>query len=69
MDPNILLIVLDSARARNMSLYGYERETTPNLNQLEETATVYDQARAPARWSLPSHVSMFTGHHVTQHGV
>lgn len=69
MDPNILLIVLDSARARNMSLYGYERETTPNLNQLEETATVYDQARAPARWSLPSHVSLFTGHHVTQHGV
>lgn len=69
MEPNVLLVVLDSARAQNMSLYGYERETTPNLERLADAATVYEQARAPARWSLPSHVSLFTGRHAAQHGV
>lgn len=67
--PNVLLVVLDSARAQNMSLYGYERETTPFLETLAERATVYEQARAPARWSLPSHVSLFTGLETAQHGV
>lgn len=66
MKPNVLL---DSARAQNMSLYGYERETTPYLETLAERATVYEQARAPARWTLPSHVSLFTGLETAQHGV
>jgi hypothetical protein len=30
--PNVLLIVLDTVRAQSMSLYGYERATTPFLN-------------------------------------
>jgi arylsulfatase len=69
MKPNFLLVVLDSARAQNMSLYGYERETTPYLERLAEHATVYEQARSPARWSLPSHVSLFTGLETAQHRV
>jgi arylsulfatase A len=70
--PNVLLVVLDSVRARNCSLYGYQRETTPFLHSLAGEATVYTQARAPSNWSLPSHVSIFTGtdahaHKVTTH--
>ena len=29
--PNILLITLDAVRAKNLSIYGYEKDTTPNL--------------------------------------
>lgn len=65
--PNVLLIVLDSVRARNVSLYGYESDTTPFLDTFAEDATVYRQARAPGRWSLPSHASLFTGYHVAEH--
>lgn len=65
--PNVLLIVLDSVRARNVSLYGYERKTTPFLDSFADSATVYTQARAPGRWSLPSHASLFTGFHVAEH--
>lgn len=69
---NILLIVLDSVRAKNCSLYGHRRETTPELDALAAEATVYDHARAPSNWTLPCHVSMFTGlethvHEVTVH--
>ena len=70
--PNVLLVVLDSVRAQNCSLYGYRNHTTPFLETLASESTVYTQARAPATWSLPSHISLFTGiethaHKVTVH--
>ena len=64
---NVLLVVLDSVRAKNTSLHGYERETTPFLSSFAGRATLYRQARAPGIHSIASHVSMFTGSHVEQH--
>jgi len=69
MKPNVLLVVLDSVRARNTSLHGHVNDTTPFLRSFAEGATTYTNARAPTTWSLPSHVSMFTGHHVAEHGL
>lgn len=66
---NFLLIVLDSVRASNTSLHGYERETTPFLESLSMESKTYSQARSPSRWSVPSHASMFTGLHTPEHGV
>ncbi len=59
--PNVLLIVLDTVRADHMSLYGYVRPTTPNLERFAKRGVRFDQARATAPWTLPSHASMFTG--------
>ena len=59
--PNVLLVVLDTVRAQNLSLYGYGRSTTPNLEQWAKTGIVFDKAIASAPWTLPSHASMFTG--------
>lgn len=67
--PNVLLVVMDSVRAANTSLHGHEHETTPFLEEFAEEATVYEQARSPGTWSLPSHTSIFTGIHVVEHGV
>jgi arylsulfatase A-like enzyme len=60
--PNILFIVLDTVRADRLSLYGYERPTTPNLERLSKRGIRFDNARATAPWTLASHASMFTGH-------
>lgn len=68
-DINVLYIVVDSLRAGDTSLHGYRRETTPFLEEFAQQATVYTEARAPDRWSLPSHTSMFTGYHVAEHGM
>lgn len=65
--PNVLLIVLDSVRARNTSLHGHHHETTPVLDRFTEGATWYTQARAPGIHSITSHVSLFTGYPVAQH--
>lgn len=59
--PNVLLIVWDTVRARNMSLYGYGRRTTPNLERWSSSAAVFDRASSTSSWTLPSHASMMTG--------
>ena len=59
--PNVLLIVLDTVRSANLSVYGYDRPTTPGLERLARQATVFDRAIATSSWTLPSHASMFTG--------
>ena len=59
--PNVLLIVLDTVRADHLSLYGYQRATTPTLERLAKRAIRFDEARATAPWTLASHASMFTG--------
>jgi arylsulfatase A-like enzyme len=59
--PNVLLIVMDTVRASSLSLYGYHRDTTPNLARLARRGITFEQARATAPWTLPSHASMFTG--------
>jgi arylsulfatase A-like enzyme len=58
--PNVLLLVLDTVRADRLSLYGYERPTTPNLDRLAHQGIRFDGARAAAPWTLPSHASFFT---------
>ncbi len=59
--PNVLLIVLDTVRADRLSVYGYQRRTTPNLEQLAQRGIRFTQARSTAPWTLPSHASMLTG--------
>jgi arylsulfatase A-like enzyme len=63
--PNILLITLDTVRADHLSLYGYGRRTSPALERLASRGIRFEEAHAPAPWTLPSHASMFTGrwHH------
>lgn len=58
---NVLLVVMDTVRADRLSLHGYGRKTTPNLERLAPEAIRFEQARSTAPWTLPSHVSMFTG--------
>jgi arylsulfatase A-like enzyme len=59
--PNVVLLVLDAVRQRDMSLHGYERETTPNLTSFARQGLVFERAFATSPWSLPSHASMLSG--------
>ncbi len=66
--PNIILMVLDTVGAKHLSLYGYHRPTTPNLEKIAQECSVYTRCFAPACWTVPSHASMFTGLYPSQHG-
>jgi hypothetical protein len=59
--PNVLWVIWDTVRSDNLSLHGYERETTPGLDRLASRGVTFEHAVAPSPWTLPSHASMFTG--------
>jgi len=66
--PNILLIVMDTQRADNLSCYGYSKETTPNIDRIAKDGAVFLNNITPGVWTLPSHASLFTGRYVSGHG-
>ena len=65
---SIVLVVLDTVRADHLGLYGYERATTPRLEELATSAIVYDRAYATASWTLPTIASILTGQAAGVHG-
>jgi arylsulfatase A-like enzyme len=67
--PNILLLVMDSARAASMSCYGAPRPTTPYLEQLAQESTVYTRTISVGCWTLPVHATLFTGLFPARHGL
>jgi hypothetical protein len=65
--PNILIFVLDALSARNMSLYGYPRETTPNLTKFASRANVYHSHYSPANFTSAGTASLLSGLHPWNH--
>ncbi len=58
---SVLLIVLDTVRADHLSLQGYDRATSPTLDELSKRGIRFAAAQAPSSWTLTSHSSFFTG--------
>jgi len=66
--PNVIILVLDTVRADHLSLHGYHRPTTPNLERLAPEFLVCRNAVSAAPWTVPSHASLFTGQYPLEHG-
>ena len=61
-DPqNVIVIVFDAWSAYHMSLYGYQRETTPNIARLADRAVVYHNHYAGGNFTTPGTASILTG--------
>lgn len=58
---NVLIVVFDAWSAKNVPLFGYERETTPNLSRVADRATVYHNHFAGANWTTPGTATLLTG--------
>src|SRR5262249_10937784 len=59
--PNVVLIVMDTVRAANLSAYGYGRNTTPHVDRVAARGVLFEHAVSAAPWTLPSHATLFTG--------
>lgn len=67
---NVILISLDTLRADHLSLYGHTVETSPRIDAWAgERGTVFENTVAAAPWTLPAHVSLFTGLDAHRHGI
>jgi len=67
-DPDVILLVVDTLRAKNLSLYGYDRATSPALEKFAKDAVTYENAVSPGTWSVPAHASLLTGRWPSFHG-
>ncbi|MFQ5740492.1 MAG: sulfatase-like hydrolase/transferase [Acidobacteriota bacterium] len=66
--PNVILLVLDTVRADHLSLYGYPRDTSPNLKRVAAGATTFLNAVSTSDVTLSAHASLFTGLYANRHG-
>ena len=60
-DKNTIVIILDAARADHFSLYGYFRQTTPNIDKFAREATVFFNAFSESLSTRCSIGTLFTG--------
>lgn len=67
--PNVLLVSIDSLRADHLGAYGYGRDTSPAIDALARDGVLFEQAIAPAPWTIPSHMTLLTGLSPEVHGV
>jgi hypothetical protein len=66
--PNLLFVVLDCARAKNFAMNDAAHSAhTPVIDRLARQGTVFTGAVAPSNWTVPSHMSMFTGNYPGAH--
>ena len=66
--PNIVVITVDTLRADHMSAYGYEYQTTPNIDRLLAKGALFTQARTIEPLTAPSLATMITGLYPHEHG-
>lgn len=59
--PNILLLVFDTFSAHHISLFGYRRNTTPNIAKFANRAMVYHQHHSGGNFTVPGTASLLTG--------
>jgi arylsulfatase A-like enzyme len=65
--PNIILVTFDAMTARDMSVYGYHRETTPFISEWAKKATLFTRAQAESNFTTPATASLMTGKRVWTH--
>jgi hypothetical protein len=58
---NVIIIIFDALSAYNISLYGYPRETMPNLAKLAERAILYNKHYAGGSFTTTGTASLLTG--------
>jgi len=58
---NLIIIGIDSLRADHMSLYGYDRLTTPHMDKFAGGGTVYERTFSPHIPTTSGYGAMFTG--------
>ncbi|MFH0846706.1 MAG: sulfatase [Chloroflexota bacterium] len=67
--PNILLIVIDALRARNLSCYGYDKLTSPNIDALAQKGVLFENCFSTTNVTDPSFTTILSGKYPASHGM
>ncbi|RLF47064.1 MAG: hypothetical protein DRN29_03515 [Thermoplasmata archaeon] len=67
--PNILFIIIDALRVKNLSCYGYEKEVSPNIDDLATRGVLFADAYSCINTTDPSLTTIFSGRYPLSHGI
>ena len=66
---NVVFIIIDALRARNLSCYGYPKQTTPNIDALARKGVLFEDAFSCTNSTDSSLTSIFSGKYPINHGI
>jgi arylsulfatase A-like enzyme len=58
---NVILISIDTLRADHLGCYGYPLPTSPKIDAFASRGALFKKAISASGWTVPSHMTMFTG--------
>lgn len=67
--PNVLIVLLDGARADHLGCFGYPLETTPHIDTLAREGLRFSDVVTPSPWSRPAFASLITGRYPSSIGM
>jgi len=68
-DVNVLFILVDTLRAERLGQYGYERDTSPFLDELAASGVRFERHLAQSSWTKASMASLWTGLYPARTGI
>jgi arylsulfatase A-like enzyme len=66
--PNVILVLIDTLRADHLGVYGYARNTSPNIDKFASEGILFENAFSQASWTYPSVASIQTSLYPSQIG-
>lgn len=66
---NVVMISLDILRPDHLGAYGYQRNTSPNIDRLAKQSVLFENAIAHSYLTPVAHMSVFTGQYPRLHGM
>ena len=66
---NIILIVIDALRAKNLGCYGFKEKISPNIDKLAKNGVLFENAFSCTVVTIPSLTSIFSGMYPISHGI
>ncbi len=66
---NICIIIVDSLRADHLSCYGYNKNTSPNIDIVSKAGVRFNNAFSQSNWTYPSLYSFISGRYPGSHRI
>ncbi len=67
--PNIILIVIDALRARNLGCYGGGEESSPNIDEIADKGILFENVYCSWNTTDQSLTTILSGRHPRTHGI
>ena len=67
--PNVCIIIIDALRAKNLGCYGYDKNTSPNIDKLSKKGVMFNNCFSCINTTDPSITTILSGKYPHSHGL